>query len=80
VLVYEYRASPLRLFLAATNLREEGFIIRTGTLRRMFRRKKQDYEQVVEATVQDGVVAIATTVPFAILGAWLGWVAFDALG
>lgn len=82
VLVYEFRASPLRLFVGATNIREEGFIVRTGHLRRMFRRKpsKQDYEQVVEATIADGVVALLPAVFGAAAGSWLGWIAFDALG
>jgi hypothetical protein len=82
VLVFEYRQSPLRLFAGATSLREQGFIVRTGHLRRMFRRKpsKQDYEQVVEATAADVVLALVLTIPSAALGTWLGWVAFDALG
>lgn len=82
VLVFEFRQSPLRFFIGATNLREQGFIVRTGGLKRMFRRKpsKQDYVQEVEATVADGVIALLSTVPFAVLGAWLGWVTFDALG
>jgi hypothetical protein len=82
VLVFEFRQSPLRFFFGATNLGEQGFIIRTGGLKRMFRRKpsKQDYQQVVEITPADRVRAIASTLPFAVLGAWLGWIAFDALG
>lgn len=82
VLVFEFRQSPLRFFIGATNLREEGFIVRTGHLRRLFRRKpsKQDYEQVVEATVADGVLAIALTLVSAAAGSWLGWITFDALG
>lgn len=82
VLVFEYRQSPLRFFFGATNLREEGFIVRTGRLKRMFGKKpsKVDYVQSVEATPADGVIALAATVPFAILGSWLGWITFDALG
>lgn len=82
VLVFEFRQSPLRFFAGATNLREQGFIVRTGGLKRMFRRKpsKQDYEQVIEATPADGVIALAATIPFGVLGSWLGWIAFDALG
>ena len=82
VLIFEFRHSPLRFFIGATNLREQGFIIRTGGLKRMFRRRpgKQDYEQVVEATPADGVIAVAATAPFAVLGSWLGWITFDALG
>jgi hypothetical protein len=82
VLVFEYRQSPLRLFIGATNLREEGFFVRTGSLKRMFRRKpsKQDYLQTVEATPVDAVRAIALTVVSAAAGSWLGWITFDALG
>jgi hypothetical protein len=82
VLVYEFRASPLRMFVGATNLREQGFFVRTGHLRRMIRRKpsKQDYQQVVEATVADGVLALSLSVASAAAGAWLGWITFDALG
>ena len=35
---------------------------------------------MVEITPADRVRAIASTLPFAVLGAWLGWIAFDALG
>lgn len=81
VLVFEYRQSPLRFFVGATNLREEGFIVRTGKLRRLFRRRsKQDYPQVIEATLADGALALGLTVASAVAGSWLGWITYDALG
>lgn len=79
VLIYEFRSSPLRLFFGATNLRGQGFIVRTGDLRKMFRRKKQDFEQVVDATPADAVIALLATMPFAALGFWLGWITWDVL-
>lgn len=79
VVVYELRGSPLRLFIGATNLREQGFLVRTGDLRKAFRRGEGDYPQVVDATIGDGVLAIALTLAAVAAGGWLGWIAFDAL-
>jgi hypothetical protein len=78
VLVYEIRLSPLRLFLGATDIHDQGFVVRTGRLHRMFRRGKPDIPQVVEATPLHAIIAIVPGLIGAAAGGWLAWLAYVA--